>query len=242
MRNFTKIYEVGAGDGDCFDFCKISSLLNFMQDAATRHSELMGISRDVLISKYQTIWILARSYFELNRPIRTFENLKIDTWHRGFTGPLFYRDFVFSSNGEELGRGTNVWVTADAITHKMKKPEGFEEINALSASPEKSLGITLGKIKAPDSLNSVYEHFVRYSDLDINCHLNNTKYGDLICNAIAMNTKKPCYFSKLQINYLNESLYGEKIILKADDTPSFVTGVTDSGESKFSAEFTVKFA
>ena len=242
MRNFIKQYEIGAGDGDCFDFCRISSLLNYMQDAATKHSILMGISRDVLIDKYQTIWILARCYVELSRPLKTFENLKIDTWHRGFSGPLFYRDFEFSVDGVIVGHATNVWVTADAITHKMKKPEGFEEINALSASPERSLGITLGKLKVPDDLLPVYEHTVRYGDLDVNCHLNNTKYGDLICNALTLNEKLPCYFSKLQINYLNESLPGEKIILKADDTPSFVTGVTESGESKFSAEFTLNFA
>jgi len=242
MRNFIKYYEIGAADGDCFNFCRTSSLLDFMQDAATKHSELMGISRDVLISKYQTIWILARCYIELSRPIKAYENLKIETWHRGFHGPLFYRDFEFTINDEIVGYATNVWVTADAATHKMKKPEGFEEINSLSASPERSLDIMLGKIKVPADLHTVYERTVRYSDLDINCHLNNAKYADLVCDAITMSEKNPCYFSRLQINYLNEALPGEKIIVKANDFPSFVTGVTDSGESKFSAEFTVNFA
>lgn len=242
LRNFIKTYEIGAGEGDRFDLCKTSALLNFMQDAATRHSEMMGISRDVLISKYQTIWILARCFIKLDRPLRTFENLQIDTWHRGFQGPLWYRDFEFKVNDEIVGHATNVWVTADAITHKMKRPEGFEEINTLSASPDRSLGITLGKIKIPENLITVCERFVRFSDLDVNCHLNNAKYGDLVCDAVLFNEEKPCYFSALQINYNNESLIGEKILLKTDNSRTFVTGVTDSGECKFTAEFTLNFS
>ncbi len=242
MRNFIKTYEVGAGEGDCFNFCRTSALLNFMQDAATIHASNMGISRDVLIEKYQTIWILARCLINLKRPIRAYEKVTIDTWHRGFHGPIWYRDFKFTVDGEVVGNATNVWVTADAITHKMKKPEGFEEINTLSANPDRSLGITIGKLKIPDDLFATDERLVRYSDLDINCHLNNAKYGDLVCDAIAMNEKSPCYFSKLQINYNNESLPGEKIILKTNNLPSFVAGVSESGENKFTAEFTLNFA
>ncbi|MBR5478829.1 MAG: hypothetical protein IKU84_01470 [Clostridia bacterium] len=242
LRNFIKTYEVGAGEGDRFDLCKTSALLNFMQDAATRHSEIMGISRDVLITKYRTIWILARCLIKLNRPIRTYENLQIETWHRGFQGPLWYRDFEFKIDGETVGYATNVWVTADAVTHKMKRPEGFEEINTLSAAPDRSLGITLGKIKTPDDLNTVCERIVRFSDLDVNQHLNNAKYGDLVCDAVLFSAEKPCYFSSLQINYNNESLIGEKILLKVNDSHTFVTGVADSGDCKFTAEFTLNFS
>lgn len=242
MRNFVKTYEVGAGEGDCFNFCRTSALLNFMQDAATLHATKMGISRDVLINKYQTIWILARCYIELDQPIRAYDKVTIETWHRGFHGPIWYRDFIFTVNDKVIGRATNVWVTADAVTHKMKKPEGFDEINNLSASPERSLEITLGKLKLPEDLEVTDERVVKYSDLDINCHLNNAKYGDLICDAIAMNEKNPCYFSKLQINYNNESLPGEKLMLKVNDSTSFVAGVTEDGNNKFTAEFTLNFA
>ena len=215
MQSLIKKYSVGAGETDCFNLCRTSALLNFMQDAATVHAGIMGISRDTLVSTSSTIWILARCWFKLNAPIHADDEVTIETWHRGLSGPLWYRDFKISLNGIHIGDATNAWVIADANTHKMKRPSELSDINASISSPERSLGITLGKLSCRDELTANAEKLISYSDLDVNCHLNNAKYGDLICDAISMNTLSPCYFSELQINYNNECKPGEKIILKS---------------------------
>lgn len=242
MRSLTKKFTVSAGDTDCFDLLKLSSLLNFLQICATEHAEIMSLARGKLVSENSMIWILARAYFELESPIHGNDEVTIETWHRGLSGPIWYRDFEISVNGKKVGNAVNAWVIADAVTHKLKRPVGLESIDEATSAPERSLGITLGKIKCTDELNSKFEKIIRYSDMDINCHLNNAKYGDLICDAISLNELKPSYIKKAQINYNNECRPNEKIILKTNESNTFVSGVDEENSNKFSADLIVDFA
>ncbi len=242
MRGLIKKYTVDAGDTDCFNLLRLSSLLNYLQIAATEHAEIMGLARDKLVFESSMIWILARAYIELDAPIRGNDEVTIETWHRGLSGPIWYRDFILSVNGVEVGRAINAWVIADAVTHKMKRPVGLESIDEATSAPERSLGITLGRLKCNDEMISKFKKTIRYSDMDINCHLNNAKYGDLICDVIDMHTLKPCYFKKLQINYINECKPNEKIILKSNSDGTFVSGIDEEGNNKFSAEFMLSFS
>lgn len=242
MRNLIKKFAVDAGDTDCFNLLKLSSLLNYLQISATEHANIMGLSRDKLVSENSMIWILARAYIELDAPIHGNDEVTIETWHRGLSGPIWYRDFNISVNSKHIGKAVNAWVIADAVTHKMKRPIGLEVIDEATSAPERSYGITLGKLRCKDELHDKFEKTIRYSDMDINCHLNNAKYADLICDAIDMETLKPCYFKKLQINYNNECKPNEKIILKSNLENTFVSGVDAENQNKFSAEFILDFA
>ena len=118
-------------------------------------------------------------------------------------------------------------------------PSGMEEIDEKSANPERSLGIKLGKLTCADALTPRLERTIYYSDLDVNCHLNNVKYADLICDAISMDQRKPCYFRELQINYNGECKAGDTIVLASNDAASFVSGCGTDGSDRFTAQFSL---
>ena len=88
MRSFSKEYLVGAGETDCFNYCRPSAFLNFMQDTATLHAGMIGLSRDTLVKNFGAIWILARCWFRLSEPIHAFETVQVETWHRGLRGVM----------------------------------------------------------------------------------------------------------------------------------------------------------
>lgn len=240
MRSLTKEYTVGAGETDCFHFCRPSALLNFMQDTATQHAGLIGMSRDAMVGQFGAIWVLARCWVELFRPLREEDTLSVETWHRGLRGVTWYRDFALCANGEAIGRATNAWVMADAVTHRAKKPTGMQEIDERSAAPERSLGVTLQKLPCPDDLIPRITRTIRYSDLDVNCHLNNAKYADLICDALALESGAPCDFHTLQINYTGECMAGETILLSGDAARTFVAGHDANGGERFTARFALR--
>lgn len=239
MRSFSKEYLVGAGETDCFNYCRPSAFLNFMQDTATLHAGMIGLSRDTLVKNFGAIWILARCWFRLSEPIHAFETVQVETWHRGLRGVMWYRDFKISINGRHVGDATNAWVLADVETHRARRPVGMEEIDEKFANPDRSLGITLGKLSCKDTLFPCLERTIRYSDLDVNCHLNNVKYADLICDAISLDQRKPCYFRELQINYNGECKAGDTIILASNHESSFVSGCGKDGSDRFTAQFTL---
>ena len=72
-------------DADGRGICKASALLNHLQVAAALAAEDGGFSREMLVERYGAFWMLARSWFHLNRPLRWEDEITIRTWHR--SGP-----------------------------------------------------------------------------------------------------------------------------------------------------------
>lgn len=245
MKILKKDYYVGAGETDAFNLCRPSSLLMFLQDAATSHSSIIGMGRDVIISKCNAVWILARLWYKLNKPICGFETVEIKTWNRGLKGAMWYRDFTLSVNGEEVGQASTVWVLADIDTHRIKRPTGLENINAESALTIPEYEVALGKISSPEKLTESFTKKIRYSDLDINVHLNNTKYADICCDAIHYEKTKNSFLSQLQINYLHECLVDDEIEVSfgdLDESTKYVRGVNNASDSAICFEATLSFS
>ena len=53
------------------------------------------------------------------------------------------------------------------------------------------------------------EYNVNYNDVDVNRHINNTNYPDILCSFLPDMTKKRA--SRLSISYLHEAPLGESI-------------------------------
>ncbi|MCX7615675.1 MAG: thioesterase [Clostridiales bacterium] len=234
LFEFRKTYEIGPGQTDCFALLRPSALIGFMQDAATDHAELFGVSRENLIKENGVLWLLARQKYFLNRAIRSKETVTVTTWHRKTLGCIWYRDFEFEIDGIAVGGANSVWITADCQTKKMVDISEVEkEIQSLH--PYKNDGPEVKKLKLPKDLVFRTSHAVSYSDLDINAHLNNVKVSDIICNAIKLEKEmKGRYIKEFQIGYLKESKPSEELRLYSlsADEGIYVSGEC-GGERRF---------
>lgn len=74
-------------DADGRGICKASALLNHLQIAATLAAEEGGFGRELTIEKYGAFWMLARTWFQLIRPLRWEDNITIEPGI-GAAGPL----------------------------------------------------------------------------------------------------------------------------------------------------------
>ena len=63
-------FTVGDRDADGFGLCRASALLGYLQDAAAGAAENGGFGRRALLEKYGAFWMLARTWFRLERPLR----------------------------------------------------------------------------------------------------------------------------------------------------------------------------
>ena len=232
-------FPLTATDIDNHRRCRLSALLSYMQNMATEHAVLLGVGRETIMAEYNAFWVMARLQLALSRPI-TFddETIEIHTWHRGVTkGPSVYRDFDLILQGERIGEGTISWVLVDMDTRKIMKPGAVPPL-VNSPKPEVLKEIIPARVKMPENLTQAMVRPVYYSDIDINGHMNNTKYADIACDAIELHRHSNRFISEVQINYLSECFPGEELLVLAGEGAGahYIQGTDKAGKTRFDVE------
>ena len=149
-----------------------------------------------------------------------------------------YRDFDIFVDGEPVGQAVSAWVLADLESHRLLR---LSAISALDGTDGGSLckEKTLSKIKLPPIMEESERRKMRYSDTDINGHVNNTHYADFACDTLELERRERGVFvSSMQLGYTAECRAGEELILKkgCQGEELFVQGVDDDGKSRFEVQ------
>ena len=238
---FEMKYTIRSTDVDIFGNCRPSALLCVFQDMATDHSRIAGMDQDILTERYNAAWLLVRMWYRLERPLRMGEELSLRTWHRGAGGLIVYRDFDLTVNGQSVGEAVSAWVVADRENRKMLRPSLVECI-ASSPVPENVKERQLKLIKTPKDKQLIHRREIRYSDLDLNGHMNNTRYADVIMDVMTAAEMQGRWVSEMQINYSMECGPGESISIfrRMEEGSCYVDGCSDDGARRFEA--TVQFS
>lgn len=234
-RSYRHSCPVGSRDLDCFDACRPSAVLSYLQDAAGAAAEDFGASNPEMLEKYRHFWMVARVKVTLERPLRLHDPLEILTWHRGGDGPISFRDSDLTVCGEPVGQALSAWVLADLETHALARMSAFPEMQDTDGG-SRNRTTRLHALRVPDDLPVAARRTLYYSDLDANGHVNNARYADLLCDALALHTApQGAFVTEFQLNYLRECRAGETLLLKAGwqgDT-GLVSGEDGQGEVRF---------
>lgn len=233
---YSKTVEIGTAAVDLSDNIRPSSLLQLLQEMGTDHAALQHMDRDYLVENYHACWILARVWYQVKRPLHAGELLTIRTWHRGAGSLIVYRDYDLFVGEEPVGEAVAAWVVADIDDRRMLRPSAIENI-AVSRAPATVKERQLRLIRCPKEKKHVYDRTVRYSDLDINGHMNNTKYGDVLMDALSPQELEGRFISQLQLNYSQECRYGETMEVDRvlEENSCYIDGCSDDGKRRFEA-------
>lgn len=155
---------------------RIQSAARFFQEIAVSHSTRMGAGPDVLFEK-GVVWFLNRLEIEFFRYPVLGEEIKVATWSRGFKGYKGFREYVIQSSQGEIARGSSVWLFFDFRRKRISKvpPEisgRYEVEKEKWFDREIDEWMACGKIEPEKQMDIS----LRYSDFDINGHVNNTVY------------------------------------------------------------------
>ena len=226
----TREYEVNYSHIDNRGIAKPSFLWNIMQDAATVHAEALHIGPLDL----RIVWVLSRMKARLTRPLLPYERLRCETWCPGIKGASWYRSFSFFVDNKPVGDAQSMWVTLDPETHRIVRPSAFPEAEQYLHTSRGELFAPLPKLSC-DNVRLHHVHEVRYSDLDVNNHVNNVRAVELISDALDL-YKQPGFVSELQVNYTAETACGESLSLLTGtaDSARYIRGEAD-GRTRFEA-------
>lgn len=240
-RFFSHTYHIDTRDLDVFDACRPSAVLGYLQDVAGLAAEDFGGANPQMIAKYRHCWMLARTQFTLLRPLRLHDALELKTWHRGGDGAVMYRDTDLLVDGKQVGEALASWVLADLDTRALARMSAFPELQGTDGGAL-NRATRLRPLRLPDGLPEVERRTLHYSDLDANGHVNNTRYADLLCDALALHSAPAGSFvTELRLNYLKECHAGEVLTLKAgwQGEDGLVSGQGEGGEVRFTGALTL---
>ena len=228
-------FRVDSRDVDLFNQCRPSAVLGILQEAATQAALALGASGPEIRAKYNCLWMVTRSWVELDAPLRWNDLVDVKTWHRGGSGASTYRDFDLSRDGKPIGQGTTIWVMVDADSRKLFRIRDLTEFQGTGGGPlckER----TLSRVRLPETMEHADSRAMHYSDTDVNGHVNNVRYVDFLCDALHMERLGPSRFvSSLQVGYLAECVAGETIELYTGQAGGlwYVHGADQAGKSRF---------
>lgn len=179
MEIYTLPYRLRSRDVNKFRRLRPSQLFELLQEAATDHSELLGCGISV-IRRQNLMWVLARQSVEIARMPAYGEEISVETWPGRTVHSLYPRYYrILDAEGREIISSASVWMLAD-LKERALVPSSR---SGIEYDYEKR-GIESQLVSPPRSFftDQTSSFCVPYSYIDMNGHMNNTRYFDLADN------------------------------------------------------------
>ncbi len=228
-------YKISDIHLDCFDRVKPSVLLYFAQDVASKHAALMGADWETLNQK-DLFWAIIRHQIQINRLPVAGETVILETWPMPTTRVAYPRATVgYDREGNVLFRTAAVWVLMNSQTRSMVLPgKSGVVVDGILCGNELALPSSLSPMVAENHTLRT----VRYTELDKNLHMNNTRYLDWVDDLLSSQFHREHPARAITICYLSEALEGQEITLNWELTDQTVLTVdayrkkADAAESR----------
>lgn len=218
MTSFVGIYKypIDAYLSDFRGKATLPMLGGFMLQAATRHAEERGFGYSAMTSQSK-VWVLTRMNIVLNRYPQNDTEINIHTWITDVNKLFTERCFAFEDHeGNYLGFARSIWAAIDLETRRPTNLLDLEGLSGYITDKPCPIG-PAGKIALVKdaSLSSSFE--VKYSDIDINRHLNSMKYIEHFVDVFPLDMYEGKEIHGFEINYIAEGQYGTSLdILKKE--------------------------
>ncbi len=207
-RLWEKEYYLRASDFDKFSRIKPSAVLDLFQDAAGQHAEEIGVGFEEML-KRSYLWVLTKVKFRIISQPDTYQKVKVKTWPLAPNRLTYRREYcIEDENGKRLIVGSSEWVVIHSEKrHFLSVPDlypftdGFHE--------EMMFEGKLGKVPDFDAEGTPRTVNAGFSELDVNNHVNNTKYANYVLDAI--NPSNANETDTFQIDYRKEVLQGTRL-------------------------------
>ncbi|XP_058206800.1 palmitoyl-acyl carrier protein thioesterase, chloroplastic [Rhododendron vialii] len=236
-QNFSiRSYEIGADRT-----ASIETLMNHLQETALNHVKTAGLLGDGFGStpemcKKNLIWVVTKMQVLVDRYPTWGDVVQVDTWvdasgKNGMRRDWLVRDF---KTGDILTRASSVWVMMNKKTRRLSKipDEVRQEIGPYFVDSPPVLDDDSRKLPKLDEHTADYVRSgltPKWSDLDVNQHVNNVKYIGWILESAPQPIVESHELCGMTLEYRREC--GRDSVLQSLTAASGggVTGLADSG-------------
>ena len=190
---------------------KPTNLMQLFQEAAGNHAQHLGAGYTALYEE-KLFWALSRIRVELSRIPKWGEEIRVETWPCSLVGPFFRRDFIFfDSRDEIICRGVSGWLLLSAENMRPQRADRLkielpfnEGRFALGTFPDRLNG---------SALTPVFSKKILYNEIDVNNHVNNTRYLDWVMDCFDSEFYLTHELKSFTLEFLGEMLWGDEVEL-----------------------------
>lgn len=186
----------------------LPNLMYFMQEVAWAHSNNNEIGWHFLQTK-NMFWALVKLYIQFDRMPRWNETIRIKTWGRPSELIVYPREFeIFDEQNQCIIKATSAWVILDKDHFKPQLIKLENEKNIIYDCCV--LERKIPKIQPiPFNPNSSFSP-VLHSDIDMNKHVNNTRYALWILDEYGHKFHETHKLKSCKIHFVSQTKYGEQ--------------------------------
>ena len=206
--------ELTLKTGNC-DFTgrwKLSDIMIQFQELAGAHCDRAGCGRRDMLEKYSVVWILTRSEIRMARYPLLGERVRIETFTHPNRKVFFPRSYrILDEAGTELGSSLTYWVLCDIHTRKITYLPQIASLFPDSGIPSPITRF----MDIPDTVGekTVLSRQPLYTDLDVNRHVNNTRYADWLSDMLGPELLERQEIGDFMIDYHHEVRPGQQLEL-----------------------------
>ncbi|WVZ62758.1 hypothetical protein U9M48_012464 [Paspalum notatum var. saurae] len=201
----------------------METLMNLLQETALNHVMCSGLAGDGFgatrqMSLRKLIWVVTRINIQVDKYSRWGDVVEIDTWVASSGKNGMRRDWIIRDRNTKnmIARGTSNWVMMNRETRRLSKiPEEVRQ-EVLPFYLDRSIIIaadadatTGGARKIEKLTDSTAEHIrsglaPRWSDMDVNQHVNNVKYIGWILESVPLDVLEDYHLTSITLDYRRE--------------------------------------
>ena len=175
---------------------------------------------------------LTKIKFKIITEPTSYQKVFVKTWPLAPNRLSYRREYcIENENGERLIVGSSEWVVIDSEKRRLvSAPDLYPFTDGFHT--EIMCEEKLGKVEDFE-ISSPYIVKAGFSDLDVNNHVNNTRYANYVMDAIAPDENE--VLELFQIDYRKEVTEGTKLHLysKKEGKETLARGVNDNGDTMF---------
>ena len=175
-----------------------------------------GIAR---LNEDNYTWVLSRLAIELDEMPYQCEEFSVRTWVENVYRLFTDRNFaIIDKDGKKIGYARSVWAMINLNTRKpadLLTLHGGSIVDYVCDEPcpiEKPSRI---KVTAKEPVSKLT---AKYSDIDINGHVNSIRYIEHILDLFPIELYKSKHIRRFEMAYVAESYYGDELSFYVDET------------------------
>lgn len=193
---------------------RLSSLLNYFQEAAGEHAARLGVSVTDLLPKNLT-WVLSRYHIKIWRYPSWMETVELKTWPSARQDYYALRELELrSGDGELLAAATTSWMMIDR-TKKRPVPLA-DHLPDFVEDNRRAIEDRFEPLPIMNKTDNELAFRVGVRDLDWNRHVNHVVYIEWAVESAPRPIVLDYVPVEIEVDYRGEAFFGENVLARSE--------------------------